>query len=97
MTDTPKVCKHGSLRRVCETCDLAEDVVRLERELAEARKDAKAMALWKLLDDIDTLDDSAKGNDAEFRRRCYIIQRKRFQIISGDQYDAIDAARREGK
>ena len=38
MSDTPQVCKHGSLRRVCETCDLAEDVTRLERELAEARK-----------------------------------------------------------
>ena len=52
MSDTPQVCKHGSLRRVCETCDLAEDVVRLERELAEARKDALALA--QQIDPFDT-------------------------------------------
>ena len=34
MTDTPKLCKHGSLRRQCEICDLAEDVDRLQAENA---------------------------------------------------------------
>mgnify|MGYP003396252072 FL=1 len=34
MTDTPKICKHGSLRRHCEICDLAEDVDALQAELA---------------------------------------------------------------
>lgn len=29
--------------------------------------DAKAAALWSLLDDIDTLDDAAKGDDAAYR------------------------------
>ena len=32
-----EVCKHGSLRRKCEICDLQEDVERLERELNQAK------------------------------------------------------------
>ena len=35
--------------------------------------------LWNLLDDIDTLDDQCKGDDASFRKRAYEIQRKRFE------------------
>ena len=43
MTDTLKLCKHGSLRRHCEICDLAEDLDRLQAEnalLKEALRDA---------------------------------------------------------
>lgn len=32
MSEKPTICRHGCLRRSCETCDLAEDVERLERE-----------------------------------------------------------------
>jgi hypothetical protein len=56
---------------------------RVEAALTQAAK------LWSLLDDIDTMDDAAKGNDAAFRKRCYEIQRKRFQIMSGEEYDRI--------
>ena len=37
----PLVCRHGALRRSCETCDLAEDVDRLVSELVEAKRDAE--------------------------------------------------------
>lgn len=49
----------------------------------------QAVKLWKLLDDIDTLDDAIKSNDENFRKRCYAIQRKRFAVMSGEQYDAL--------
>ena len=32
MTDRPGICKHGGLRRCCETCDLADEVDRLTAE-----------------------------------------------------------------
>lgn len=51
--------------------------------------DAKAAALWALLDDIDTLDDMAKENDAGYREHARRIQQKRFTIMSGDEWDAI--------
>lgn len=49
----------------------------------------KAAALWALLDDIDTLDDMAKGNDAGYREHARRIQQKRFQIMSGEEWDRI--------
>lgn len=69
-----------------------EQLTKLESALAAAQAEAREMrgavvALWKLLDDIDTLDDAAKDNDTSFRNRCYIIQRKRFLTISGDKFD----------
>jgi hypothetical protein len=36
-----EVCKHGSLRRQCEMCDLAKEVDRLERELAAANDECQ--------------------------------------------------------
>lgn len=41
-----------------------------------AFKDAAA-ALWDLLDDIDTLDDSCRGDDAAFRAQVRTVQEKR--------------------
>ena len=41
----------------------------------------KAFKLWKLLDDIDTLDDSCRENDELFRKLVYDMQRRRFEII----------------
>ena len=51
----------------------------------------KLLALWQLLDDIDTLDDACKGDDAEFRQACYETQRKRFAILSGEEFDDLVA------
>ncbi|WP_299663907.1 hypothetical protein [uncultured Ruegeria sp.] len=42
--------------------------------------------LWDLLDDIDTLDDACKDNDAEFRNRVRQVQRRRFEISSSNGY-----------
>ncbi len=51
-----------------------------------------AYELWRLLDDIDTLDDACRENDAAFRKLTYAKQRKRFGIIAepivGELYDA---------
>jgi len=45
--------------------------------------------LWKLLDDIDTLDDACKGDDAAFRKRCYEMQRRRFSIVDEPAIDGL--------
>lgn len=47
--------------------------------------------LWKLLDDIDTLDDAVKSNDKAFREHTRTVQRKRFEIVPEDQVDALYA------
>lgn len=46
-----------------------------------------AVQLWALLDDIDTADDVAKGDDAAYRRICQRIQQRRFQILNGEDWD----------
>lgn len=46
----------------------------------------RARFLWDLLDDIDTLDDACKDDDAEFRSRARAVQRKRFIISESDGY-----------
>lgn len=53
---------------------------------------AAAVALWHLLDDIDTADDVAKGDDAAYRRIAQRTQAKRFAIVGGEE---IDRAREE--
>jgi hypothetical protein len=51
-----------------------------------------ARRLWKLLDDIDTLDDAFREDDAGFRKAAYAKQRRRFEFMTGEQYDAAGAA-----
>jgi hypothetical protein len=48
--------------------------------------DVIAHRLWELLDEIDTLDDMIKSDDAAFRKRVYEIQQKRWQYASTDGY-----------
>lgn len=48
-------------------------------EALKKKKD-EVQTLWMLLDDIDTLDDAARENDAAFRKNCYEIQQKRWLI-----------------
>ena len=52
-------------------------------------KDEQIFRLYKLLDDIDTLDDAAKENDATFRAKCYIIQKQRHLVVTGSQADKL--------
>lgn len=52
----------------------------LDKNAVRAQRDA----LWQLLDDIDTLDDSARGHDNVFRDKAREIQKKRWAIHNPD-------------
>lgn len=56
---------------------------------SHSSREQQAFQLWGLLDDIDTLDDACRANDAAFRRLAREIQRKRFTVMSGEDWDAI--------
>jgi hypothetical protein len=45
--------------------------------------------LWKLLDDIDSMDDCCGNNDNKFREIVYTIQRKRFNIMTEEEVDEL--------
>lgn len=49
-----------------------------EREIVEF--------LWKLLDDIDTMGDVAKSDDAFYRQAVEKIQNKRWEVGTSDGY-----------
>ena len=48
----------------------------------------KSIRLWMLLDDIDTADDIAKSDDRLYRSICQRHQKKRWEILSGEEVDA---------
>ena len=50
-------------------------------ETHEINWERAAYDLWRMLDDIDTLDDACREDDAGFRKLAYAKQRKRFEII----------------
>lgn len=52
-------------------------------------KDEQIFKLYKLLDDIDTLDDAVKSNDKAFREHTRTIQRKRHDIVSNSEADIL--------
>ncbi len=43
--------------------------------------------LWKLLDDIDTMDDMAKSDDSVYRKHVGQIQSKRWEVGTSDGYN----------
>lgn len=45
-----------------------------------------AEALWQMLDDIDTLDDACRDDDAAFRRLVRGVQQKRRDLATSDGY-----------
>lgn len=45
-----------------------------------------ATFLWKLLDDIDTLDDSCRNNHMRFRERVRAAQQQRTRVATSDGY-----------
>lgn len=51
----------------------------------ELLRDAAAQ-LWGMLDDIDTVGDAVKSDDAAYRKRVERIQRQRFDIFTSDGY-----------
>lgn len=68
------------------------DGIKEERERTERQKSISA-DLWKLLDDIDTASDAFKTNYEGLAKYVYNTQRKRFSIMSGEEYDAIRSAK----
>lgn len=52
----------------------------------ERRSHKAALALWSMLDDIDTLDDRVKDDDVAYRVRARAIQKKREEIMTSDGY-----------
>lgn len=52
-------------------------------------KDEQIYRLWKLLDDIDTLDDAVKSNDKAFREHARTIQQKRREIVPEHEVDSL--------
>lgn len=48
--------------------------------------EAAARFLFDLLDDIDTLDDMAKADDAAYRAAVQKVQRRRFEVATTDGY-----------
>ena len=50
-----------------------------------------ALFLFDRLDDIDTMDDAAKGNDAAYRVQVRRIQRRRFEVgsVSGEAGETV--------
>jgi len=45
--------------------------------------------LWRMLDDIDTLDDACRDNDAAFRALVRDVQRKRFDVLPGPEFESL--------
>jgi len=45
--------------------------------------------LWRLLDDIDTLDDAVKSNDKAFREHTRTILKKRHKLITSFKLDEL--------
>lgn len=62
----------------------ADEVVDKSLQLFERVR--AASSLWKLLDDIDTLDDSCRDDDAMFRKKVREVQQRRFEFASSDGY-----------
>lgn len=72
----------------CETCRRFKTIDDMpcyfHRQPPEAPKGVDShlamIQLWKLLDDIDTLDDAVKGDDVAYRRTAQAIQKLRWDI-----------------
>ena len=57
-------------------------------EIKDATKlQAMVTDLWRLLDDIDTLDDACKSNDESFRNLVRDTQKKRHSVLTSDGYN----------
>jgi hypothetical protein len=91
-------CIHGSVAYLCIKCQPSDynrgkaDGISEERERTERQKSISA-DLWKLLDDIDTASDAFKTNYEGLAKYVYNTQRKRFAIMTGEEYDAIRSAK----
>jgi hypothetical protein len=60
-----------------------DEIKAIAQGLAEAER---AERLWKMLDDISTLDDACGDDDAAFRKRAYAIAERRHGELLSDGY-----------
>ena len=51
----------------------------------------KAIILWNLLDDIDTVSDITKGDDKGYRFTVELLVARRFEVFTSDGYGLFDA------
>ena len=72
--------------------DFWENLERFAALVAAAERQ-KSIRLWMLLDNIDTADDIAKSDDRLYRSICQKYQKKRWEILSGEEVDAAIRAR----
>lgn len=94
MSETPIVCEHGQLERVCEVCELVRclaganaliAILRRERDVARAeiealRKDARRYRWLRL---------AISGG----QESVYVVQRNSENVVDGADLDAaVDAA-----
>ena len=70
-------------------CVQRREIERLTAQLAKAQQ--QVSKLWALLDDIDTLDDSCRGEDDLFRTLTRIAQQKRYAIMTAEEWYAAHA------
>ena len=49
--------------------------------------EAAARFLFALLDDIDTIDDMVRANDAAYRDAVRKVQKRRYEVASTDGYE----------
>lgn len=88
MSDPDKIGAHPS-DRVFAASQSSPTASPVPASIPCASMALRAARLWALLDDIDTLVDAARSDDAAFRLHVRNIQRRRFAILSGEQVDAI--------
>ena len=70
-----------------------ENFAALVAAAARADEREKSLRLWMLLDDVDTADDIAKADDAIYRSLCRQAHKKRWDVLTGDEIDAVIRAR----
>jgi hypothetical protein len=58
----------------------------MEAVMSEQEWEAIAQHLFKLLDDIDTVDDMARDDDEGYRSMVRRIQKRRFEVATTDGY-----------
>ena len=71
--------------------DQLEQFAALLEAKIRAEEREKSLRLWMLLDDVDTADDIAKSDDALYRSLCRQAHQKRWDLLTGDEVDAIRA------
>lgn len=69
----------------CEYIPVAQKVSAYADEIERLRE--VAVFLFGLLDDVDTADDVAKGDDKFYRNQIRAIHKRRFEVAETDGYN----------